>query len=414
MSQQSLQGVNETAQDSDPISTLATHLGFISHEEATLDNCTAIHDNNALLEDFKTAPLVSSRVIAAAERAGSNALSQYALVGLCAEKYGVVNGERNGNIGSEGSESEFRNSGYNSGSGEYVASSDDDSDTGEAGTGPPSHNLMYTNVNAPWSTFICGSQGSGKSHTMSCLLENMLVQPLPIGRVPAPLTALVLHYDRFTGVETGQLCEAAYLCSSGVPVRVLVSPTNYRHMKELYENLPGLPAGGQRPKVFPMYLREDQINIGTMKTLMAAGGGDGHTPLYMEVVIKVLRSMAQENDGKFSLRKFQFKLQEEKLVKGQAGPLNLRLGLLKSFLDVAQTKNPEKDPWTFDKGTLTIVDLSCPFVDESDACMLFNICLEIFLKNRDKAGRIIGLDEAHKVSTADPWKEKTNTSVPHA
>lgn len=53
--------------------------------------------------------------------------------------------------------------------------------------------------------------------------------------------------------------------------------------------------------------------------------------------------------------------------------------------------------WSFQPGSLTIVDLSCPFVDESAACSMFNICLALFLEDREKAGRIVALDEAHKV-----------------
>ena len=53
--------------------------------------------------------------------------------------------------------------------------------------------------------------------------------------------------------------------------------------------------------------------------------------------------------------------------------------------------------WSFRPGSLTIVDLSCPFVDESAACAMFNICLALFLEDRKEAGRIVALDEAHKV-----------------
>lgn len=31
---------------------------------------------------------------------------------------------------------------------------------------------LFLNINAPWSAFICGSQGSGKSHTLSCIIES--------------------------------------------------------------------------------------------------------------------------------------------------------------------------------------------------------------------------------------------------
>jgi hypothetical protein len=62
--------------------------------------------------------------------------------------------------------------------------------------------LVYTNTAAPWSTFICGSQGSGKSHTLSCLLENSLIASSPAGRLTAPLAGVVFHYDKFTGCST--------------------------------------------------------------------------------------------------------------------------------------------------------------------------------------------------------------------
>lgn len=29
---------------------------------------------------------------------------------------------------------------------------------------------LFLNTNIPWSTFICGVQGSGKSHALSCLI----------------------------------------------------------------------------------------------------------------------------------------------------------------------------------------------------------------------------------------------------
>ena len=68
---------------------------------------------------------------------------------------------------------------------------------------------LYMNTNTPSSGIICGvqvslvwawrtniadeglDQGSGKSHTLSCILEGSLVVDSRIGRLPQPLTALV-------------------------------------------------------------------------------------------------------------------------------------------------------------------------------------------------------------------------------
>lgn len=85
---------------------------------------------------------------------------------------------------------------------------------------------LFVNLSHPLSVFICGSQGSGKSHTLSCLLENCLL-PSGLNKLSSPLTALVFHYDTFISDFGGSPCEAAYLSSSPeVSVKVLCSPTN--------------------------------------------------------------------------------------------------------------------------------------------------------------------------------------------
>lgn len=90
---------------------------------------------------------------------------------------------------------------------------------------------IFHNVTTPMSAFICGSQGSGKSHTLSCLLENCMI-PSPAAVLPKPLTGVVFHYDTFTSDAGGSPCEAAYLSSnSNVHVRVLCAPTNVQTIK---------------------------------------------------------------------------------------------------------------------------------------------------------------------------------------
>ncbi len=85
---------------------------------------------------------------------------------------------------------------------------------------------LFYNVATPSSIFICGSQGSGKSHSLSCLLENCLL-PSVANVLPRPLTGLVFHYDTFNSDVGGTPSEAAYLSSNtNVKVRVLCAPTN--------------------------------------------------------------------------------------------------------------------------------------------------------------------------------------------
>ena len=143
---------------------------------------------------------------------------------------------------------------------------------------------LFINVNTPWSAFLCGSQGSGKSHTLSCMLENSLLPSAMVpGKLPSPLTGLVFHYDKYSSFLSTQICEAAYLCSSSVPVRVLVSPSNLSKMQEAYSELPGLPEDAKKPKVFPLLLKEHHLDVTSMKTLMAISDSNGPPPLYFSV-----------------------------------------------------------------------------------------------------------------------------------
>lgn len=90
---------------------------------------------------------------------------------------------------------------------------------------------VFFNTTAPSSVFICGSQGSGKSHTLSCLLENCLTRS-NANVLPHPLTGIVFHYDPSVSASGGSPCEAAYLASAkDISVRVLCAPTNIRDIK---------------------------------------------------------------------------------------------------------------------------------------------------------------------------------------
>lgn len=81
--------------------------------------------------------------------------------------------------------------------------------------------------------------------------------------------------------------------------------------------------------------------------------------------------------------------------------MRLRLQLLESFMETGmkafkRTKSAH-DIFKAEPGNLTIVDLSDPFVDPASACVLFDICIALFLEDRTAVGRVVALDEAHKV-----------------
>ena len=273
-------------------------------------------------------------------------------------------------------------------------------------TSKPEDNLVYANLQPPFSTFICGQQGAGKSHTLSCLLENALLGTNEMGPNPNPMAGLVFHYDKFTSSTATQVCEAAYLCSQGIPVQVLVSPASLTTMKELYLNLPNLPPDCPRPVVMPLLFEESQLNVANMKNLMGVDNDCKNPPLYMGVVNKVLKDLAVEAKSASGVKYGQMKakVKNQGLTPAQLGFLEMRFNLIDWFLRQTAPQKVKNDAGDIDfsAGTVLIVDLSCPFVTESDACSLFSIFLQVFLSQRGQRPLIIALDEAHKVSTRSP------------
>ncbi|KXT18896.1 hypothetical protein AC579_3546 [Pseudocercospora musae] len=266
---------------------------------------------------------------------------------------------------------------------------------------------IMLNTDAPNSTFICGSQGSGKSYTLSCMLENLLLQGVETGRVQTPVSGVVFHYDLDCA---SSIAEVAHLCSQGIEINVLVSQSNERALRQAYGKI-----GGRHGnlKVQPLLLRSADLSIERMNKLMALAEKEGPAPLYMEVVQRILRQMAIQGITKFDYKQFRRLLAAETLTRDQTGPMNLRFGLLESFMhphDIPSTPGatmwqPATQPanelatgaklFDLKPGSLTIVDLSDPFVDASTVCILFDICLGL-IKEQRPSGLVIALDEAHK------------------
>jgi hypothetical protein len=148
-------------------------------------------------------------------------------------------------------------------------------------------------------------------------------------------------------------------------------------------------------EVKPFRLSPKHLNIGMMLSLMSISQCDG-TPLYMAQVLRVLREMAIESSGCFDYRDFRKRLDKLRLDRAQTPFLAQRLDLLDSYLDLKGIGGGDD----FLDGGVTILDLSCPFVDQSTACVLFRIAIDIFLYTHPSRGKMIVADEAHKVCTS--------------
>ena len=84
----------------------------------------------------------------------------------------------------------------------------------------------------------------------------------------------------------------------------------------------------------------------------------------------------------------------------QLSGIQQRLDLLMSFTLPKKKGASKTTPKArFCEGRITIVDLSDPFIDPSSACGLFEILLRLFERADVSTGKVLVVDEAHKVLT---------------
>lgn len=129
----------------------------------------------------------------------------------------------------------------------------------KGGTEIPEDQRLYLSSNAPFSALVCGVQGTGKSHTVGTILENMLIPNFPpIGSVTKALSGLVLHFgEGGSGThpnETAWLCESISSLVSGPAVRVYVSHSSLATMRAVYAPL------GNKVTVEPLYFQNSELD----------------------------------------------------------------------------------------------------------------------------------------------------------
>ncbi|KZP24564.1 hypothetical protein FIBSPDRAFT_1042031 [Athelia psychrophila] len=245
-------------------------------------------------------------------------------------------------------------------------------------------------MNAPFSAVVCGVQGSGKSHTVACMLENMFITRYsPIGSLEKALCGLVLHLGE--GGPNSRPSEAAWLAASSregfqpPSVKVYVSPSSLRTMRAVYAALDG------NITVAPLLLDEEELDAHAFLGMMAVSDSEV-PPLYVQVILSILRELGED----YTYAKFK-KVLDVKKTKwngAQLSGLEQRLALLESFM--AKNKAGKKSGSRFAAGQITIVDLSDPFIDTGSACGLFEVITRLFVRADVKTGKCLVVDEAHK------------------
>jgi hypothetical protein len=131
------------------------------------------------------------------------------------------------------------------------------------------------------------------------------------------------------------------------------------------------------------------------------------------------QSILRDLGERFSYKLFMERLEEEKrsFNPAQIAGLEQRLTLLNSFMESNRPQPatfgsktyanisgprsnvvaPKSIPHRFAAGQLTIVDLSDPFIDTGSACGLFEIVTRLFVRAEVETGKVLVVDEAHKV-----------------
>ncbi|TKA67156.1 hypothetical protein B0A55_09978 [Friedmanniomyces simplex] len=264
------------------------------------------------------------------------------------------------------------------------------------------HEPIMLNVHAPNSALICGSQGSGKSYTLNCFLENCLLADVCTGKLRQPLAGLVFHCDIDS---SGTVAETASLCSRGIKVNDLVSNSNFEAAQRNYR---AATDNSENLTVEKFLLPPSEISIERMHKLMAFSERSDAVPLYMEVIQRILRQMAVSGQGRgFKYGEFLQLLDQAGLSTEQQRPMRLRLDLLHSFMrwppsEMDLKRKTARKLLDLQPGALTVVDLSDPFVDTATVCTLFDICLSVAKEKRPGCGMVVALDEAHKYIDQSP------------
>jgi len=257
---------------------------------------------------------------------------------------------------------------------------------------------LFLNVTDPFCAITVGVQGSGKSHTSACILENCLLPLQPILCVKKPMAILVCHYDQSdvncceaTGLGQPSAKMAALLAAHGSlrapslsnnQLLVLCSPSFYHQRRKYYAGV---------CEVRPLLFKWSRLKAQQLKVLMRLD--ESSTQLYVAVMLDMLRGFQRKE----KVPAFEDFIREfEKVCSSQqAGPLKQRFQLLSSFIYESSVNQELRDVGVdlsdvMEAGRMVVVDLSDPMMSPADANSVFHVLLETFrFKQLPNAGKLV-------------------------
>jgi hypothetical protein len=264
---------------------------------------------------------------------------------------------------------------------------------------------IFLNLYEPFCVATFGLQGSGKSHSLSVIVENCLLstrncaqkEDADIINLQTSMCCLVLHYDQsaqsvceVTGLTKPRVGQT--LCLPNDKMIVLVSPTYYHQRKAFY---------GPEVDVRPLLFKWKKMTADRLRKLMRLSSED--TQLYVATLLDILRSYQRLNRLP-TFKDFINEVCSKADAKGQSAPLVQRLNILESFIHES-TKNLAIQEFAIDissaikSGVLVVADISDPLLSREEASGVFELLVESFrTAPLTGCGKLLALDEAHKVS----------------
>eukprot|EP00475_Leptophrys_vorax_P031911 TRINITY_DN4869_c0_g1_i1.p1 TRINITY_DN4869_c0_g1~~TRINITY_DN4869_c0_g1_i1.p1 ORF type:complete len:719 (-),score=214.20 TRINITY_DN4869_c0_g1_i1:116-2236(-) len=261
--------------------------------------------------------------------------------------------------------------------------------------------LVYLNTKEPFCAVLVGVQGSGKSHSAACLIENCMIEAEGAISAAVPPCSLIFHYD----TDESNFCEASTIIMPSKRIEafasnigeigeivVLVSPSFFHQRQEYYKGIPKI-------KVRPLLFRWEDLNANQLKSLMRINLDD-EQPLYMGVLLDLLRKYQKQNKLP-TFESFKSSLENQGFNQSQNAPLRQRIRLLESLLAGSDENSillPGFEPFEsiIAPGRLVIADLTDPMLSSDEANGVFEVLLSLFKTKSLKCGKLVVFDEAHK------------------
>ena len=291
---------------------------------------------------------------------------------------------------------------------------------------------VYLNTHDPFCFVTVGVQGSGKSHSLSVVLESCVLHVADelkratddALRLRRPMTSLVFHYDQNqrNGCEAIGVVEpsdglrafvagmqrdasAAPLDPPTLPrdkMLVLVSPSNFQERKAFYGQ-----TYGPKVRVEPLLFSWSKLSAKQLKCLMRINEGDNQ--LYVSTMLSLLRGF-QRQQRRPAFAAFCTQIEQTCSLSSQNGPLRQRLALLEALMQESAINQEFHgiggDLCGMEEGMLVVADLTDPLLSPEEANGIFEVLLDQFRSDHvcgsTEGGKLLVLDEAHRyVSGAD-------------